>query len=72
MKQKIREERFKKSMVKVMKQEADREWDKLMQKMEAGEDVTELILEIHNQGGNFSKVFFGKEVNINLNSTNFS
>ena len=68
----MREEKFKNSIVKVMRKEADREWERLMQKMEAGEDVTELILEIHNQGGNFSKVFFGKEVNINLNSTNYS
>lgn len=68
----MREERFKNSMFKVMKQEAEREWDKLMDKMAAGEDVTGQILEIHKQGGNFSKVFFGKDVYINLNSTNHS
>ena len=54
-------------MVKVMKKEAEKEWQKFMKKMEAKEDFTKIILEIHNQGGNFSKVFFGKEVNINLN-----
>ena len=74
---KIRAERLKKSMFKVT---SDREWERLMQKMEAGEwkrlkvmvQVKKEILEIHNKGENFSKVFFGKKVTIDLNSTNLS
>ena len=59
-------------MTNAILKEAEREWQRCMEKMQAGEDVSEDILRINKQGGLLSKAFSGKKFEVKFDSNIYS